>query len=202
MNEIIKKESNQVARVDSIGIAGLVGFDTSDLPIPFVKLVQPVSQKIELASGEDAKPGTFYFSKNKTAKTKLDIVVLFAKKDTVIWEEGGEPQKVYKLLCIEKGKIDPFKMTVSGTAMWEWRSLLGLIYDVKAPHIWDYLIHVTSEQKSGDKGKWYSPKFKLGEELSDGDRDVAATIVSAYTAPEAKDNKESSEDVNPDDVPF
>ena len=167
MTEITKKEEKGLA---TLGVRGLMNFDSTDLPIPRVRVVQPTSQKIELADGKDAAVGTFYFGVAQKAKEKVEMIVLSAKKDEVQWEGDEAPQMIYRLMAIERGKIDPFVMSITGTSRWQWRNILGLLVSMKAESVWEYPITMTTEKREGEKGKWYEIQFKLGKKLEKDER--------------------------------
>lgn len=191
--KIVKKDGGLVEMDGTLGIGGLRGFDRSDLPIPFMKLVQPTSQKIETADGKDAPVGSFYFSRNRESKDNLNIVILNAEKGEVHWEGDDEPSVVYRIIAVHKGSTDPFSFMISGTSRWEFKKLLGEIESVGLKNIYDMSVSVSSEKVEGEKGKWYIMKFALADELSDSELKTADSLAGRFA-------KEGEEEVDPEEV--
>lgn len=78
---------------------GLEGFDRSDLKIPFVRIVQPIS-----GAAEHAKPGQWHNSITGEAVDVLRFVIIRAAKGRALW---GDDLSLKAPLCASDDAIHP-----------------------------------------------------------------------------------------------
>jgi len=200
---VVEKKENLPVKY-SFGIEGLVGFDRSDMPLPQIRLVQPTSQNVELEDGKEAAPGVFYYSRGRKVLDELHLVVLFAKKDHIQWEEGEVPTMVYRLLAIELGQqvMEPFEILVTGVSRWEWKRLLGQLVEANIGSIRDVVIKVTSERRERKQGggKYYVMKFEISDPVRDADKKVIENLARSFISDSAE--VVGNEDIAPEEIPF
>jgi hypothetical protein len=172
-------------------IEGLQDVDVSILAVPFVRLVQPTSKKIELTNGKDAEVGSYYFNDLQEAYASLDFVMLRAKQqvkefDREVTDEKGQkktikvPTRQLAVLAINLEKKKLFVLTLSISSFSNFGRLIAKFKDQKISAVWEYELEAFSAKKENDKGKFYVADFKIGRKLSEEELEEMAQIYGEY----------------------
>lgn len=157
-----------VAMIGGLGIQGLEDVPSSILPIPYLRLIQPSSQKTETSKGKEAVAGTFYFNDTKTEYESVTFALIKAKYGMQSFERDGEMKESVKLallgMTLDTNKL--FIITLSVMSFTSFGSLVAQMKEAKMKSTWEKAITVTSEKQENDKGKYYVAKFELGDDLT------------------------------------
>jgi hypothetical protein len=180
---VVKKEETQVV-VSGLGIEGVDGFNRADLPVPFLKLVHPLSKNIELASGEKAKDGWWFHTGKRIAMENPEIVIFGAKKSQI--PDPRHPEIIndgVRILAVEKSDLDsPFAMSLVKGGYWAYKSILGAMNSWKVKHIWDRSIILGSKTaQNKNKDEFLVPTMALTEELDDKSKAIVAKLVEQFS---------------------
>lgn len=174
MNEEEKKDIDNIKESglmipNSLGIEGLEDVPTSIMPIPFLRLVQPTSQKVTTAKGKDAEGGSFYFNDIQTSVESIEFALIKAKYGMQTFERDGEMQESVKLAILgqtlDSNKL--FVITLSVMSFTNFGSLVAKMKEAGITKTWEHKITMFSEKQENDKGKYFTAKFELGEKLTD-----------------------------------
>src|SRR5581483_10112539 len=152
-----------------IAIQGLEGVPASILPIPFVKLVQGTSKKIELEDGKDAPVGSFYFTDlQKDFEREVNGVMTMV------------PTKQLLLLGIALDRQKLFILTLSVMSFSNFGRLISKFKDVKVSATWEYEIKATAEKMENKKGKFQIANFQIGRKLTEEEIGQMAQTYAEY----------------------
>lgn len=183
-NKMTVKNSSSSLTVPDFGIniEGLQDVPVSVLPVPFVKLVQGTSTKIELEDGKDAPVGTFYFTDLQQAFEQLSFVLLRAKYQIKEFERDGEmvPTKQMLLLGITLDTQKLFILTLSVMSHSNFGRLVSKLKDRKTKHVWEYEVIATSEKMENKKGKFQVVNLQVGRKISDEEVEQMAKTYGEY----------------------
>jgi hypothetical protein len=161
---------------------GLEGIPMSLIGMPRVKLVQPVSQNVELATGVDATPGSFFFSDSMTSKPEIRIAIITAKKSEVTFDNDDGPSTVDRIGILfqdlESGK--KYLTDLSVTSFSNFGKLMGLMAAEEWENAWDKDIVLSSEKREGKKGKYFVVKFTVGNALSEDKQTELAELWTMF----------------------
>lgn len=153
---------------NSLGIKGLEDVPASIIPIPYLRLVQPTSQKVQTSKGKDAEAGTFYFNDTQSSVESLTFALMRAKYGMQTFERDGEIQDSVKLailgMTLDTNKL--FVLTLSVMSFTNFGSLIAKMKEAGITKTWENAITIVSEKQENDKGKYYVAKFELGEKLN------------------------------------
>jgi len=197
IKDLDKIKESELTIGTAFDIKGLEDIPISMMPVPWVRLVQPTSQKVDMADGKDASVGSFYFSDTKTSVDKLDFIMLRAKIGSISFERDGKMQDVSKLailgMILDNKKI--FVLSLPVTSFGSFSVLIALMKEQNLEKTWEYVISLTSEKRENDRGKFYVAKFNLGQKV---EPDLIAELEEKYhqygSVLDRKDpNSESSE---------
>lgn len=162
---IVPVGSVQIEPDNPIAIPGFDLLDTTDMAVPYIRLVQPTSTDIELMDGSDARAGNFYNVALMEEYPELVFSILSVGKFEVQWQEDGEPQMVYMVLGADED-LEPFVLKVSGTSVFNLKQLITSMVKTGIEKSWEWVVRAVSEKREGktDDGtptKWYQMKFYL-----------------------------------------
>ena len=167
MNELAKRNENELATTGGLGIEGLEDVPVSVLPVPFLRLVQPSSRKIDLANGKEAGVGNYYYNDTQTELESLKFALLKAKVGKSEYEVDGEMRISTKLnilgFDLERKKV--FILTLSVMSISNFGSLVANFKQKEANKTWEYEVVATSSKRENKKGKFYVAEFQLGEKI-------------------------------------
>lgn len=163
MDELAK--SGTLTTVTGIDITGLEDVPASIIPLPYVRLVQPTSTKIQLDSGEDAAVGTFYFNDTQRAEVSISMAILKAKHGQVTYERNGEPVHTSKLAVLGYDLLTNklFILSLSVMSFSNFGKLVAQMKEKAITQTWTHEIIVSSEKQENEKGKYYVAKFEIGQ---------------------------------------
>ena len=169
-DELATTQSHALATQNGgLGIAGLEEVPADILPVPFVKLVQPTSQNVELVDGKEAAVGSYFFTDTKTEIESLEFVILKAKHGEVTFTDKEGKQTAKKALLIlgvlpETEKV--FILSLSVMSFSGFGKLVAMLKDQKVNAVWERRVIATSHKVENDKGKFYVADFQLGDALT------------------------------------
>lgn len=175
-------------------IEGLEEVSAKTIPLPFCRLVQPTSTKIELVNGKDAEAGTFFFNDTQTFESELMICILKAKHTEMVFERDGQPTPVKKLGILAVDMNNMQRVFVLSLSVMSFMNFGSLIAKVRADQqskttlkearakIRDYVIRVTSEKQENEKGKYYVAKFELVEKIAEAHMKQIEELYNQYIA--------------------
>lgn len=153
----------------SLEIEGLEDVPASIMPIPFLRLVQPSSTKIETANGKEAPAGTFFFNDTQTATETIEFALIKAKHGMQTFERDGEVKDSVKLAILgqDLNKNKLFVLTLSVMSFTNFGSLVAKMKEAGITKTWENKIIISSEKHENEKGKYYTARFELGEKLTE-----------------------------------
>lgn len=198
-------QSNQVVAHPAsggIGVTGLESIPVSMMGMPYIKIVQPTSQNVELADGADAPAGHFYFSDLQVSKPEITISLITAKKMTREFERDGETKMVDQvgMLFRERESGKNYLMSLSVMSFQAFGKLMSLVTSEEWQTAWDKAITISTEKQENSKGKYYTVRFQVGDKLSEAQaEEVNADWMTLGGYFERDD--EVNEDVDPNSVP-
>jgi len=160
-------------------IEGLEDIPMAMKPIPWVRLVQPTSKKIELSDNSDAPVGTFYFNDTKSTTPKLEFILLRAKKGTQDFERDGviTPTPKLAILGVTADKLKPFVLSLSVTSFGSFGVLLSQMEELGITKSREYILTLTADKQENEKGKYYIARFNLARKV---DEDKLAELDNLY----------------------
>lgn len=183
----VEEKSKSVAvRGGGINIEGLQDVPASVIPVPFVRLVQGQSKKIDLEDGKEAPEGTFYFNDIKQCFAKLSFIMLRAKHQIVEFEreENGrtvkKPTKQILILGITTDTKKLFILALSVMSFSNFGRLVNMFKTAQISRTWEYEIIASAAKEENDKGKFWTQDYKLGEKLSSEQIDEMAEVYGEY----------------------
>lgn len=194
MNELAKAPKGDITVAEGLDIHGMEEVPTSIIPIPYVRLVQPTSQKIEGADGKDAAAGTFFFNDSLRTVEELKVAIIKGKHAKVQYDPEQPPVIRVGILAkeLETGKI--FILSLSYSSFSNFGRLIAQLKEKNTKNVWEYEVSITSEKQENDKGKFYVAKFKVGEKLSKEEQEEIEILHDKYGAVlEARQKQESEE---------
>lgn len=166
--EIVEQEVTLATSTD-LGIIGLEDIPVSMLPVPFVRLIQPSSRDTEIASGQEAVPGSYFFNDTKETTTDLKFALLKAKHGEMTFKRDEQITTSLRvaILGVRLDNFKPFTMTLS---VMSFNNFGAMVSQLKAKGVkasYEYAITATSEKQENKKGKYYVAKFSLGDKLDE-----------------------------------
>jgi|GEM_PF-2873116 len=158
--------TSQIAEGPS-DVAGIDQSAMSLIKLPWLRLIQPTSQKTEDKSGKESMPGTYLMSDSLKNYGTMKFVILRAKRENREFERDGvktPSQRLAILGCtVPDNKL--FILSLSVTSFSNWGRLLSQFKDMQLDKTWRFSINLSSEKIENDKGKFYVANFKLDDEL-------------------------------------
>ena len=214
-NSLQNVNENKPALAGSRGmdLGTMRNINPQDIRMPYVYLVRANSGNATLKDGNFADAGTFYNSKSKEAKKKLEVLICHAssgnKTQTYKDDAGVERQKTigcYRLLCVTTDALNkPFLMTVSGVNHWgrEHDSLAefmsNIAYDNKTNL--DVVVTLTAKKVKTDHSALHVIEFKATGDTTDEQKALMFELSKKYGAiTEREDEDEVDEDTTPKTV--
>jgi hypothetical protein len=156
-----------VSPIRGIGIKGMEDVPASMMAVPFVRLIQPTSQKTEDSKGQETLPGNFLYNDTGKAVGSIDFALLRAKVGNVTFRRESGDVTVTRLsilgCSIPDNKL--FVITLSPTSYLTFGKIISQFKDAGVKESWRFLLTLTSEKRENEKGKFYVAKFQIGEEL-------------------------------------
>lgn len=149
----------------TVNIVGLEDVPASMIPLPFYKLVQPLSSKVTLASGEDAPNGTFFMGDSGQSAASIRFALLRAKRQVreFVDKDGNNVRKVSMgILGIKLEGFAPFVMSLAVTSFSGFGKLIKQLKDKKAKFAWEYPVVLTSVKVEAQKeidGRMQTAKY-------------------------------------------
>lgn len=188
------KESGLMEPVKGgLEIQGLEDVPASIMPIPYLRLVQPSSKKIEVAKGKDAEAGTFYFNDIQASYEIVEFALIKAKHGMQTFERDGEITDQVKLailgMTLDSSKL--FVITLSVMSFTNFGSLVAKMKEAGITKTWENKIIMSSEKQENDKGKYYTARFELGEKLSKEQIENLENLHAQYGAVLDRKNPQS-----------
>lgn len=175
----LSSQTDLVAARVGIEIHGMEEVPASIIPIPFVRLVQPTSTKIETVDGKEASAGTFYFNDTQRSEETIKVALLKGKHAKVVYERDGEKTPTSKLAILAyelvSGKL--FILSLSVMSFSNYGRLMAQMKEKKISSAWEYAVTISSEKQENEKGKYYIAKFELNEEL---DSEIRKELENLY----------------------
>lgn len=162
--------------VRGVDIEGLESVPTSMIAVPFVRLVQPSSKKLEMDNGKEAQPGSYLFNDTQKAVDELKFVLLRAKHEWRTVDENGnfvgkdyvgrtkQTQRV-SILGITTDTNKLFILSLSITSFSAFGKLIAKFKEMGLDKTYRFQLSLSSEKVENDKGKFYVANFKIGDEL-------------------------------------
>lgn len=165
---IVEAKKSELSVNRGIDIRGLEDVPPSVIPVPFVRLVQPTSQKVETKDGKEAQQGYFFFNDTKEAVESFNFALIRAKHGMVEYERDGVKTPTQKLAILGFDLINKklFILSLSVMSFSNFGSLIAQMKQAKIEKAWSSEIIVKSEKTENEKGKFYIAKFELGSDLS------------------------------------
>jgi hypothetical protein len=151
-----------------IAIQGLTEVPVSIIAPPFVRLVQPTSQNVQMKGGQEAPMGSFLFNDTLTAYQSFDFVLLRSKPiQTSFLDQNGLPVTATKMSVL--GYIlDEDKLFVINLSKGSFNSIGQLMAQFMASNIhksWQFMLTLSSIKIEKPNKKYWMAKFEIGEEL-------------------------------------
>jgi hypothetical protein len=167
--EIARVTPNMPVKAPGIGIEGLEDIPASIMPIPYVRLVQPSSKKIEIGNGKEAESGSYYFNDTQEAFPVLEFAILKAKYGETAFKRDNEIIKGSRIaiLAVTLTDFRPFILTLSVMSFTNFGQLVSKLKVKGISKIWEYKIQASSDKQENDKGKYYVAKFEIKDKLDD-----------------------------------
>jgi hypothetical protein len=167
----------------NLGMEGVEGFDMSDLPMPFVKLVHPTSKNTDLNGGGKAVPGTWYHTTKKEAQDSMDVVFFYAKKvKTPNPRDINEILDGVRILDVDLKDLEsPFAMQFTKGGYWAYKRLLAAmkVWKMKSMHERYVLLgSQTVKSKAGDE--FLVPTMDLSDPLKKDQLAKVQSVVDKF----------------------
>jgi|GEM_PF-6265404 len=184
--EIVKKESSELVKSDGgLGIKGIEGFNRMDLPVPFLKLVHPLSDNVELASGKRADNGTWFNTSKREAKAEMKIVMFYAKKEQMTDIRNPEVLNTgVRIMAVDVDDLEsPFVFSLVKGGYWTYKTLLGAMSTWKLKNLWDNIVVLGSKTAQNKKGdKFLVPTMSLSDPLNAKQKEVVSKLAESFDA--------------------
>lgn len=207
-------------QTQSFGTPGLIGFDMSDLPIPYVKIIQKATKdeaRID-SEGKEAPVGALYHSLTKKAKSNMELIVISAKKDKQMNTQGEKEyeEDVVKVLAIEKGQGEgstPFMVYLRKANIGAWNKYMGSLVSQGVQDIFSVYLKISTikHQNMNNDHEYMIFKLESGEALTAGDKKMQDGIRGKYgmnvfngsdSEETVSEVKKGEEYVDASDIPF
>lgn len=173
-----------VAKAYGLGIAGLEEVPVTILPIPFVKVVQPTSQNIEMSDGKTEAPaGTFFFTDTLQAVPELKFVLLKAKHLNQQYKRDGVVTTSMRLfiLGVTRGTDKVFILSLSIMSFSNFGRLVAQFNDQKIVATHHYELTATTDLQKNESGKFYVVKFQIGTKLKEEEVLKAEELIAKFS---------------------
>lgn len=138
----------------TFGINGLKDIPRSIIPVPFYKLVQPLSTNIFLPNGQRAPSGAFLMQDSRATTDKLNFLIIRAKRQTREQRgDTGQLEKVVNLnvLGLNLDNKKPFILSVPVTSFAAFGKIFEVMEEKEAINAWDYSVVATTHEKNEEK---------------------------------------------------
>jgi hypothetical protein len=165
MNDLIKKENNSLQSVAGFDIEGLEDVPVSILPVPFLRLVQPTSTKIETKDGSEAGVGNFFYNDTQEEVKLLNFALLKAKVGRVQFEGQDEPSTKMNILGFDIDRCKVFILQLSVMSFSNFGKLIAQMKEKDITKSYTHTITMTTSPETNKKGKYYVANFQLGNEV-------------------------------------
>ncbi len=170
-----------------VTITGFEGIPVASLGMPRVKLVQGTSQNVELATGNEATPGSFFYTDSKTSKNTVRMAIISTKRGFQEFENNGEVKKVERIAILFKDMEDNkmYLTDLSVTSFKSFNELVGMAQAEEWEHAWSKEVLMTSdkvegENSKGEKVKYYTVKLSAGETLNEDESLAVFELWKVY----------------------
>ena len=195
-----------------INIVGLEEVPASMIPLPFYKLVQPMSTKVTLATGEEAQTGTFFMGDSGQSVPSLRFALLRAKRQArdFVDKDGNNVRKTSMgILGIKLQGFTPFIMSLAVTSFSGFGKLIKQLKDKKAKVAWEYPVVVTAEKVETQKEidgrlqtvKYWVVNFQVEDEpLDEAGQAILHGAYEEYAA--GLDRQQEQEEKPAEPMPF
>lgn len=185
--QIVTKEDMEleIATRKGLGIEGLEDFDTSTLPVPFVKLVQPGSTGILLKDNKTEAPvGSYYFGDIKEFRDPLNFVLLKAKhgKKTFPDKKTGKMVTSPALAILGLLPLDDkmFLLSLRVSSFSSFGQFAAQLKQQKLITTWQRIVSATSHRLEKNGNKYQVADFSIDAEVPVEDQGKYASLASMY----------------------
>lgn len=202
-----------------LDIEGLEEVPAAILPVPFLRLIQPVSKGIQKADGSDATMGNFLYNDTKEEITEIRFVLLKAKVTSQLYEGNTEPTAKLNVLGYDLNREKVFILQLSVMSFSQFGGLVTQMKEQKLTKSYQNIVLAKAEKMENQKGKFYVVNFQLQEKVPNETLDLMADQARIYGVALSKDlsdttepveievepapiPEENQEQVNTDDLPF
>jgi len=150
--ELAKKEMEEsLAPISGQGIDGLEGLGAEDVNVPYLYLVREGATHAVCATGDKAKPGTYFHTLEKKAYKDPEVIIAYAKKvqrnKYVDGVDTGEKETVWALLLLLGKELAPIKMSVSGYNMYSgWKDFTSKLIFEKIGSPYNVRVKLTTDK--------------------------------------------------------
>lgn len=210
----IKVESHaELAPIQkTVNIVGLEDVPASMIPLPFYKLVQPLSSKVTLSSGEEAPNGTFFMGDSGQAVPSIRFALLRAKRQIrdFVDKDGNNVRKTSMgILGVKLEGFAPFIMSLAVTSFSGFGKLIKQLKDKKAKCAWEYPVVLTSVKVEAQKeidgrmqtAKYWVANFQVEDEsLDEAGQAILRGAYAEYAA--SLDRQQEQEEKSAEPIPF
>lgn len=181
-----------LANKDFQGIAmpGLEHMEQRFIPIPRIKLVQSNSNDVQLADGNDARKGSFYYENFQQSQDELHIALLGSKLMSFTGPSIDDPtvektSEFIGLIFLDLSYNKVFTMRFSPGSFRNWSSLVGQFMAAHeagemATTFSKETIITTELMKDGSRS-WYVLRFQIGKELDETTFETASALYEQYS---------------------
>ncbi|MBI5357020.1 hypothetical protein HZB78_05450 [Candidatus Collierbacteria bacterium] len=195
-----------------VNIVGLEEVPASIVPLPFYKMVQPMSTKVTLAAGGEAQTGTFFMGDSGQSVSSLRFALLRAKRQLRDYtdKDGNSVRKTTMgLLGIKLEGFNPFIMSLAVTSFSGFGKLIKQLKDKKAKYAWEYPIMATAVKVETQKEidgrlqtvKYWVVNFQVEEEpLDEAGQAILRGAYEEYAA--SLDRQQEQQEKAAEPMPF
>lgn len=201
---------------NGLNIQGLIGFDMSDLPMPYIKLIQQSTKDEDRkkADGTTASVGELYHSLKKDSAKERKFIVIAAKKDTQLntYNDNNVEEAVVKLLLVEEGDTQPVMAYPKKASLRNWNKYLGSALVSNQDPFGNYLIVSSETYKNQTNSYEYKIfTFSQGSPLTEKDKKLRVQFLNTFSVEvfdkgdgeeDEKVSGERNEVVDPNEIPF
>lgn len=174
-----------------VNIQGLESIPASMVAVPYCRLIQPTSKKTELANGQEAPLGSFFFNDIQESVPMLNFVLLRAKHELKRVDKDGQfvqddyvgvtsTKPVVSILGITTDTNKLFILSLSATSFSSFGKLIAKLKGLAIDKTWRFKFTAESEKTENAKGKFYIINFNIDKELSEKEREAMGQIASEY----------------------
>lgn len=166
-----------------VDIEGLESIPMNMVAVPYVRLIQPTSQKTEDSRGKETMPGNFLFNDTQKAVGEINCVLLRAKHEMVEFEQTDgqlvtKPRVSVLGYDLDSDKI--FVLSLSATSFSSFGKLIAKFKDLKVDKTYRFSLSLTSVKQENKKGKYWTVDFKIEKELKDKDLQEMEKAAQEY----------------------